>query len=346
MILEKKEENKYKRTEIDECCEDKEYGEERKNEEFDVYSYIIEESRKRKFKNTIQQTLSIKNIYLKEADSKEELSDEEIKNLFISIEKIKKENPFNKEKIISGIQNKIIESHLRYVIIIIKRFSKNIKLGLNNTDFLNLVQAGNVGLLDAVKKFNVFKNCNFKTYAEYRITGSALDELRALDWFTRDIRKRVNFFEKLRDKFEQKKCGKAGLAELAEFAGIELPEFLSEFYMYSNTIMLSFGEIGKRNFKDDYADYIDIDYDIIDEYTENSDLSISGRHLKEKVFKLIYNLPPKKKNIIDLYYFRHLTMKEIGKIMDVSEGRVSQLHKKIIAEIRKKYKKENIMALD
>lgn len=347
MSLEEKEENEYKKTEIDEYCEDEEYEEEREDKEFDVYSYILKESRKRKFKNTIQQTLSIKNIYLKEADSKEKLSDEEIKSLFISIEEIKKENPFNKEKIISDIKNKIIESHLRYVMMIVKRFYRSIKIELNDIDFLSLIQVGNIGLLDAVEKFDVFKNYNFKTYAEYRIKGSVLDELRALDWFSRNIRKKVNFFKKTRDKLEQEKGAKVDLTELAAFTGIEFSEFLSEFYVYDNIAMISLEEIRKKIFKnDDYYDdndCINIDYNINDEYAENPDSAVFKKQLQEKVLKLIYNLLPQKRNIIDLYYFQNLTMKEIGKITNLTEGRVSQLHKKIMAEIRKKCKKEDIL---
>lgn len=73
---------------------------------------------------------------------------------------------------------------------IIRIFLGKMKLGLNDTDFLNLIQAGNLGLMDAVDKFDIFKDYNFKTYAEHRITGSTLDELRAIDWLPRSIRKK------------------------------------------------------------------------------------------------------------------------------------------------------------
>lgn len=148
----------------------KEEEEEIEDEEFDANSYFIKESRKGKFKNTVQ-ILNIRDLYLKEANSKEELSDNETRNLFLRIEEIKKEDSFCNRKTISDIKNKIIESHLRFVIITIKRFLRSIKVGLNDTVFLNLVQAGNLGLMDTVDKFDVFKDYNFKTYAEYRVTG-------------------------------------------------------------------------------------------------------------------------------------------------------------------------------
>lgn len=167
------------------------------------------------------------------------------------------------------------------------------------------------------------------------LRGSALDELRAIDRFPRGIRKKNKFFEKNSDKLEKKIDRKANLTELAEFVGIEFSEFLSKFYKYSNIGICSLDEIKKRFFKNDHEEEIDIDYDVVDEYTEPPDLVMFKIQLKEKILKFIDKIPLKKRNVIDFYYFRHLTMKEIGGIMNLTKSRVSQLHKAALMEIKK-----------
>jgi len=199
----------------------------------------------------------------------------------------------------------------------------------------DLISSGIIGLLDAIKKFDPSKEVQFKTYAEFRIKGAILDELRSMDWIPRSIRKKVRQIENAIITAERKLNRPAEDLEIAGEMGIGLHTYYDMLDKARGIDLLSFDEYldshtdnfeSKKSFKSLIAG----DYDPIDH--------IMTRELKEVIADGIKVLPKKEQMVISLYYYKGLTLKEIGKVVGLTESRISQIHTKAIIKLRTRLK--------
>ncbi|MCK4487838.1 MAG: FliA/WhiG family RNA polymerase sigma factor [Desulfobacterales bacterium] len=199
----------------------------------------------------------------------------------------------------------------------------------------DLISAGIIGLLDAIEKFDPSKEVQFKTYAEFRIRGAILDELRSMDWVPRSIRKKVREIENAIITAERKLNRPAEDLEIAGEIGIDLDTYYDMLDKARGIDLLSFDEYldshtdnfeSKKSFKSLIAG----DYDPIDH--------IMTRELKEVIADGIKVLPKKEQMVISLYYYKGLTLKEIGKVVGLTESRISQIHTKAIIRLRTRLK--------
>jgi RNA polymerase sigma factor for flagellar operon FliA len=200
----------------------------------------------------------------------------------------------------------------------------------------DLVSSGILGLIDAVHKFDPGKNISFKTYAEFRIKGAMLDELRSLDWIPRSVRKKVNLIDKAYAQLEKNLGRPAEAEEVAELLGLELSEFhqlLDETKAVSLVALES-----PRSLLDSRMGIMEFELqDILpDEKARDSFWSVRLAELQEIMIQAIEALPDKEKLLISLYYYEELTMKEIGQIMGYTESRISQLHSQAMYRLRHK----------
>jgi len=197
----------------------------------------------------------------------------------------------------------------------------------------DLVNSGILGLIDAIEKFDPSREVKFKTYAEIRIKGAILDELRAMDWIPRSIRKVINRLEAAYHELEQRLGRPAEDEEVAELLGVTIEEFYGLLKhatgvpLISLDVLIDYDE-NKRNI---------LSY-LVDPKSENA-LGVLGLgEIKDAVVNAIDNLPDKEKEVISLYYYNELTMQEIGKVLDLTESRVSQIHAKAILRLRVRIK--------
>jgi len=199
----------------------------------------------------------------------------------------------------------------------------------------DLISAGIIGLLDAIEKFDPSKEVQFKTYAEFRIKGAILDELRSMDWVPRSIRKKVRQIENAIITAERKLNRPAEDLEIAGEMGIDLDTYYDMLDKARGIDLLSFDEYldshtdnfeSKKSFKSLIAG----DYDPIDH--------IMTRELKEVIADGIKVLPKKEQMVVSLYYYKGLTLKEIGKVVGLTESRISQIHTKGIIRLRTRLK--------
>lgn len=190
----------------------------------------------------------------------------------------------------------------------------------------DLISSGIIGLIDAVRKFDPSKNIHFKTYAEFRIKGAMLDELRSLDWIPRSVRKKSHLIENAYAQLQRSLGRPAEAEEVAELLGLELEEF---FQLMDETKAVSVValEEGRKSLgrHGGYLEY-EILETIQDEKARDSLLNVHFSELQEIMVHAIEALPDKEKLLISLYYYEELTMKEIGQIMGYTESRISQLH--------------------
>ncbi|MCK9374718.1 MAG: FliA/WhiG family RNA polymerase sigma factor [Syntrophobacterales bacterium] len=200
----------------------------------------------------------------------------------------------------------------------------------------DLISSGIIGLIDAVQKFDPTKNINFKTYAEFRIKGAMLDELRSLDWIPRSVRKKTHFIERAYAQLQGSLGRPAEAEEVANFLNLGLEEF---YQLLDETKTVSLvaleegggGPGGSARFMEQ-----ELLETLQDDNARDSFLSVHFAELQEIMVQAIQALPDKEKLLISLYYYEELTMKEIGQIMGYTESRISQLHTQAVYRLRHK----------
>ncbi len=191
----------------------------------------------------------------------------------------------------------------------------------------DLISSGMVGLLDAIKKFDPTKKISFRTYAEFRIKGAILDELRHLDWVPRSIRKKSSRLEKVYTQLLIELGRPAEAEEVAEALGLSLEDFyrlLDE----TKTISLLDVEAVRRNLSE--LSEMELCEFLQDDSARDPFIAVHFGELRQALLQALEALPDREKLLISLYYYEELTMKEIGAIMGYTESRISQLHTQAI----------------
>ena len=200
-----------------------------------------------------------------------------------------------------------------------------------SVDFGDLVNCGIVGLMDAVEKFEPDKNVKFKTYAITRIRGAIYDELRTLDWVPRSVRQKAREIEDAVRITEEKLGRSATDEEVAEFMKISVGEYREDLYKVSCTSVLSLNDLRNNSDGDDKISLMD---SLEAPSSVNPDVIVEKEEVKKIIAESIKELPEKEQKVLVLYYYEELTLKEIGKVLEVTESRVSQLHTKAITRLR------------
>jgi RNA polymerase sigma factor for flagellar operon FliA len=200
----------------------------------------------------------------------------------------------------------------------------------------DLISSGIIGLIDAVQKFDVTKKINFKTYAEFRIKGAMLDELRSLDWIPRSVRKKSHLLENAYDQLQRTLGRPAEAEEVAELLGLPLEEFY-ELLDETKSVSLVALEEGRKG-AGGHVGHLEHELleTIQDHEARDSLLATHFSELQEIMVQAIEALPDKEKLLISLYYYEELTMKEIGQIMGYTESRISQLHTQAMYRLKHK----------
>lgn len=205
-----------------------------------------------------------------------------------------------------------------------------------NVDIDDLISVGVIGLIDAINRFDPDRNIKFKTFAEFRIRGAMLDELRAQDWIPRSVRKKAALIDKVYLELEQRLGRPAEDEEVAEALGVSLEEF---YKMLEEIKGASFVDI--ENIKRALPDLNEEDiFELIEDPNKPDPFEDCRlKELRDILAEAIEELPEKEKLVLSLYYYEDLTMREIGEILGYTESRISQLHSKALSRLRGKIKK-------
>jgi RNA polymerase sigma factor for flagellar operon FliA len=196
--------------------------------------------------------------------------------------------------------------------------------------FEDLVQAGNLGLLDAWRKYDCHRAVKFASYAKIRIRGSILDSLRDLDSGSRALRRFAREAEHVRDTLRARMEREPSEMELAEAMQIPLKHFQLCRRDLDSLTTLSYE--AEPNWED-YSSLMDCAV----APAEQSPYQIRmRREIVEMLSQLILQLPDQQRHVLALYYQQDLTMKEIGRVLGVGESRVSQIHSLAVSGLRKR----------
>ena len=199
----------------------------------------------------------------------------------------------------------------------------------------DLISCGIIGLIDAIDKFDLSKNVQFKTYAEFRVKGAMLDELRALDWVPRSVRSKITNLESTYGTLEKKLGRPASDAEVAKTLNMSMDSFHK---LLDETKSVTFMDIElmKQRAPDMRGSNLT---ELLNADDSDPFAALSFSEIRSLVAKAIGDLPQKEKLTVSLYYFEELTMKEIGLVLGYTESRISQMHSKAVLRLRSKLKK-------
>lgn len=197
----------------------------------------------------------------------------------------------------------------------------------------DLIQAGLIGLMDAIGRFEEGQGAQFETYATQRIRGSMLDELRQNDWLPRGLRQSQRRIEVALQKTEQTLGRPPTENEMAQAMGLPLDEYQALLFEARGTQLIY------------YEDYEDEDGNatgFLDRQMKDDDSdplsSLNDDRFKQALIQAIEVLPEREKLVMGLYYEQELNFREIAAVLTVTESRVCQLHSQAIARLRVKMK--------
>ena len=191
-----------------------------------------------------------------------------------------------------------------------------------------------IGLIDDYQKYDSSRD-NTQDLRRFRIRGAMLDELRSLDWVPRSVRQKEGALERAYEGLERTLGRSARDEEVADTLGIAIEEFYEWLSQVRGVSLLSLEAPGLRAADGDTLNILDL---VSTDEAQGPVQLVQARRLKALIAEAVDDLPYQEKVVISLYYYEELTMKEIGKVLEITESRVSQIHTKSIFHLRSKLK--------
>lgn len=214
---------------------------------------------------------------------------------------------------------------VRETLPLVHRVAKRVASRLpKQVEISDLTQAGMLGLIDAADKFDGKKGVRFSTYAELRIRGAILDNLRSLDWVPRSLRRRRRDLEGAESRLESLLGRCPSEEELAAELAITPAELRATRERVERAQVAS--EVTKN--VDEILPYVS------DPGAVDPEALIERREIEERLAGAIERLPERERLVLTLYYYEELTMKEVGEVLGVNESRISQIHSKLVSKLR------------
>lgn len=232
-------------------------------------------------------------------------------------------------------RNQLVEKYLNFVGYLVGRIINQLPPGMERDD---LIQFGVCGLIGAVEKYNPAMGAKFETYASRRIKGAIIDEIRhhgkSNGGLTRTMVAKQKAIEEAINVLEQQMGRQPKALEIADYLGYTMEEY--------NKVL---GTIGARNHMSldrmvGYDDSMSVMEVIQDEESPVPEQNFLQQEFKTILGETINELPEKEKIVIILYYYENWTLKEIGKYLNLSEPRISQLHTQSMMRMRAKLTRE------
>jgi RNA polymerase sigma factor for flagellar operon FliA len=196
--------------------------------------------------------------------------------------------------------------------------------------------AAMVGLTDAANRFDASKGIKFKTFAEYRMRGAILDEMRKLDWFSRTMREKNSLLTQTMLRLERQLNRSPEDEEMAEALDMSLDEYHSLLSQVSHLGCVSLHET--LDHSEEGRDFLES----LEDMSGPTPLEVLEKEeLTYILADILEELSEKERFVIALYYYEELTQKEIAEVISVSEGRVSQLHSQALLKLKVKLMNSN-----
>ncbi len=200
----------------------------------------------------------------------------------------------------------------------------------------DLIQAGIIGLMSALEKFDGNRDVQFETFARFRIRGAVLDELRIRDWLPRSARNKNQRLARAFDELQRELGRSPEDDEVSRHMGISLEEYFKLLDEAKGVSLVSREDLPPgylENHKpSDFMETVE---------SGNPLAALLSTQTRERLKEAIDALPEKQRLVLSLYYYEELTMKEVGKVLNLTESRVCQLHSKAVLHLRSVLREAN-----
>ncbi len=209
--------------------------------------------------------------------------------------------------------------------LMVKRIAHHLQARLPPSIQLDdLIQAGMLGLLEAVRHYDESKGASFSTYAGIRIRGHMLDEVRRNDWVPRSVYKNSRLIAEAVKKVENRIGRDAKDNEIAAELNMSLNDYYQMLKESTGSQLYGFEDLGVTE---------EVLKNETDTFTEPQSNALREDAIKQ-LTGAIQCIPEKERLVLSLYYEQDLNLKEIGEVLGVSESRVSQIHSQAMIRIR------------
>lgn len=234
-----------------------------------------------------------------------------------------------KSKIKQQTQEALVKTHA----VLVKRIAYHLSGRLpRSVQFDDLLQAGMLGLLEAVRSYDESKGASFETYATIRIRGYMLDEVRRNDWVPRSVYRSSRLISEAVRAVENRLNREASDQEIAKELDISLAEYHEMLADVNGAHLYGFDDLGVTD------DVLKVDTDAV---KDEPHLNILRKDTRNHLAEIIHELPKNEQMVLSLYYEHELNLKEIGDILGVTESRVSQIHSQATHRIKARLELEH-----
>jgi RNA polymerase sigma factor for flagellar operon FliA len=230
-------------------------------------------------------------------------------------------------------RDELIMSHLPLVKYLVGRVSSKLPSHLDQQDLMSVAV---IGLITAAERFDPARGIQFKTFAEKRVMGSIMDELRAQDWLPRTLREKYKRLEQEFAILEQKLGRNPSSEEVAAAMGMDLEKY---FQLMEEVHSLSFMSLEDFHEDEEGGSFGFLNF-LADNTTESPQNQMIAKQLLHSLGEAIESLPEKERIVITLYYYEELNLKEIGEVLGLTESRISQLHSQAVIRLKVKMRNQ------
>ncbi len=234
-------------------------------------------------------------------------------------------NSLDTPVVAAEVRERLILEHLSQVKLIARRIHERLPVSVSLDD---LISAGVVGLIAAIDRYDASHDVKLKTYAEYKIRGAILDSLRGLDWAPRQQRKRAKLIESAIAVLEQQHHRMPTEDEIAKHLDLSVSEYQD---WLSEVRGLTLGSLENAGTEDDGCDLLRYLADSDEQWPSQI---VERAELERLLAQAIEKMPQLEKTVLSLYYYEEMTLREIAKIVDLHESRISQLKSQAILRLR------------
>ena len=214
-----------------------------------------------------------------------------------------------------GLRNRLVVQYSPLVKYVAGRMRSRLPHSVDQDD---LVSDGVLGLMDAIERFDPSRGLSFQTFAVPRIRGAIIDGLRAMDFVPRSVRDKVRIVQQATIALEEKLGRLPDDEEVAREVGVPVQQV-------------------RDLTKQASSNHANLDdFELADELASAADTSVEQGDTKDSLRRVIGELGERDQVVIALYYFEGLTLAEIGRVLGVTESRISQVHSRATASLRAK----------
>lgn len=222
-------------------------------------------------------------------------------------------------------REELILEHLPQVRLIARRIHERLPVSVSLDD---LISTGILGLIAAIDRYDPKHHVKLKTYAEYKIRGAILDSLRGLDWAPRQQRKRAKLIESSIAELEQEHHRTPTEEEIARHLGLSIPEYQEWLSDIRGLTLGSLETAGREEQGGDLLRYLS------DSEEQWPSQILERSQLEQLLAEAIKRMPSLERTVLNLYYYEEMTLREIAKIVELHESRISQLKSQAILRLR------------